>query len=105
MNAGGLGMLLTFLGTSGLSPVLSVSSSASMDSIEGMTGQRFSVGVFIFMLIGVFVFTSIVYVATFGGNKHKKLKRGEKVMVVAIMLGVVLACIMGGVQLLGGDLF
>lgn len=105
MNAGGIGMLLTFLGTSGLSPMLSVSSSASLDSIEGMTGQRFSVGVFIFMLIGVLVFSSIVYVVAFGKGAPSKMKRGEKVMFLAIMLGVVCAVIFGGLQLLTGNLF
>lgn len=105
MNAGSIGMFFTFLGSSGLSPMLSVSSSASMDSIEGMTGQRFSVGVFIFMLIGVLVFSSIVYVVAFGKGAPKKMKRGEKVMMAAIMLGVVCAMIFGGLQLLSGDLF
>lgn|GEM_PF-1269188 len=73
-------------------------------SIEGMRSQQFSIGVFIFMLIGVFVFGSIIYVIAFGKG-GAKLKTGEKAMVVAIILGTLVAVAMGAVQLLTGYLF
>jgi cation transport ATPase len=74
-------------------------------SIDGMRSQQFSVGVFIFMLIGVFVFGSIIYVIAFGKGGAKSLKTGEKAMVVAIILGTLVAVAMGAVQLLTGYLF
>lgn len=82
------------------------SASPKLDmSIEGMRSQQFSVGVFIFMLIGVFVFGSIIYVIGFGRNGIKSLKTGEKVMLVAIILGTLFAVVLGAVQLLTGYLF
>lgn len=72
-------------------------------SIEGLRSQQFSVGVFIFMLIGVFVFGGIIYAIAFG--KSTSLKTGEKVMVAAIIMGTLVAVAMGAVQLLTGYLF
>lgn len=74
-------------------------------SIEGMRSQQFSIGVFIFMLIGVFVFGSIIYVIAFGKEGAKSMKTGEKAMVIAIILGTLVAVAMGAVQLLTGYLF
>jgi len=74
-------------------------------SIDGMRSQQFSIGVFIFMLVGVFVFGSIIYVIAFGKGGDKSLKPGEKAMVVAIILGTLVAVAMGAVQLLTGYLF
>jgi len=76
-------------------------------SIEGLRSQQFSVGVFVFMLIGVFVFGSIIYVIAFGktGGSKNSLKTGEKAMVIAIVLGTLVAVGMGAVQLLTGYLF
>ena len=75
-------------------------------SIEGMRSQRFGVGVFIFLLIGILVYCGIIY-SVARSSKHVKepLKRGEKVMVGAIVLGVVLAVIFGATQMLSGVLF
>lgn len=74
-------------------------------SIEGMRSQQFSVGVFFFMLLGVGVFAGIIYVVAFGRAAPRSMKRGEKVMFGAIILGTVLAVLFGGMQLLNGDLF
>jgi len=74
-------------------------------SIEGLRSQQFSVGVFIFMLIGVFVFGGIIYAIAFGKSGAKSLKTGEKVMVAAIIMGTLVAVAMGAVQLLTGYLF
>jgi hypothetical protein len=74
-------------------------------SIEGMRSQQFSVGVFIFMLIGVVVFSGIIYAVAFGRAAPKQMKTGEKVMFGAIILGTVGAVIFGGLQLLSGQLF
>jgi len=74
-------------------------------SIEGMRSQQFSVGVFFFMLLGVFVFSAIIYSVVFGKYAPKTMRLGEKLMFGAIILGVVVAVIFGGLQMLDGYLF
>ena len=74
-------------------------------TIEGMRSQQFSIGIFIFMLIGVAVFLGIVYQMTTVKKASEKLKTGEKVMIMCIILGVVAAVTFGATQLLQGRLF
>ncbi len=74
-------------------------------SIEGMRSQQFSIGVFFFMLLGVAVFSGIIYAVAFGKAAPKTMKPGEKLMFGAVIAGTALAVIFGGLQLLGGDLF
>jgi len=106
MNAGSFGTLLAHLGREGSFSVLSGGASPKLDmSIEGMRSQQFSVGVFFFMLLGVLVFSGIIYAVAFGKYAPKTMKTGEKVMFGAIIFGTVLAVVFGGMQLLTGDLF
>lgn len=106
MNADYFGLLLSYFEPSGLFSVLSGAASPRLDlSIEGMRGQQFSVGVFFFMLLGVFVFSGIIYSVAFGRYAPKTMKTGEKVMFGAVIIGTILAVIFGGMQLLSGDLF
>jgi len=87
---------------------LSVSTAYSpkMDlSIEGMRSQQFSTGVFFFMLLGVLVFSGIVYMVMFGSHAPKKMRSGEKVMFGMIIIGIIVAVIFGGLQMLGGSLY
>lgn len=72
-------------------------------SIEGMNSQQFSVGVFCFMLIGVAVFSAIIYF--FLRMSKTKLKTGEKWMFAAIILGVVVAVIFAATQMVFDYLF
>jgi hypothetical protein len=74
-------------------------------SIEGMRSQQFSIGVFIFMLIGVAVFAGIIYTVAFGKGAPRVMKLGEKMMFGAIITGTVLAVAFGAMQLVGGELF
>lgn len=74
-------------------------------SIEGMRSQQFSIGVFIFMLVGVAVFSGIIYAVAFSKASRGKMRTGEKVMFGAVIAGTVLAVIFGAMQLVGGDLF
>ena len=74
-------------------------------SIEGMQSQKFSQGVFFFMLVGVVVFCVIIYTMARGKQAPKKMKTGEKVMFAAIILGVIGAVIFGATQMLEGYLF
>jgi hypothetical protein len=74
-------------------------------SVEGMRSQQFSVGVFIFMLLTIFVFSAIVYSVVFGKYAPKTMRAGEKVMFGAIILGIIVAIIFGATQMIGNYLF
>ncbi|HEY5993254.1 MAG TPA: hypothetical protein VIU46_01510 [Gallionellaceae bacterium] len=106
MNAGSIGTFLAHLWHHGMISVLSEAASPKLDmSIEGMRSQQFSVGVFFFMLLGVLVFSGIIYAVAFGRYAPKSMKLGEKIMFGAIIFGTVLAVVFGGLQLLTGELF
>ena len=70
-----------------------------------MRSQQFSVGVFLFLLLGIFVFSVIVYSVAFGKYAPKTMRLGEKIMFGAIILGIVVAIIFGALQMLSGILF
>jgi branched-subunit amino acid permease len=74
-------------------------------SIEGMRSQQFSEGVFVFLLIGIVVFSGIVIALIFSKNRPEEVRLGERLMFAAIILGVVVAVIFGAMQMLGGYLF
>lgn len=80
--------------------------------VEGIYSQQFSVGIFFFLIICIVVFTVIVIKFMRSGsvnpeaaNESKGLKTGEKILFVWIFIGIVVAVIMGVVQLLQGYLF
>ncbi len=81
--------------------------------VEGLYSQQFSVGIFVFLMISIVVFTIIVikFMAsgsssgTVAGGNKKKLKTGEKVMFFWIFLGIAGAVVMAAMQLLQGYLF
>ncbi|MFQ5486882.1 MAG: hypothetical protein ACE5ET_00365 [Gammaproteobacteria bacterium] len=73
-------------------------------TIEGMKGQEYSYGIFIFMIIGVVVFIGVILKFMYGSHGKSKLKRGEKVMFVWIIVGTIAAVILGALQLLEGHL-
>ncbi len=70
-----------------------------------MRSQQFSVAVFFFMLLGVLVFSGIVYTVIFSKLAPKEMRLGEKVMFGAIILGIIFAVIFGALQMLSGYLF
>lgn len=72
--------------------------------IESMQSHTYSVGIFIFMMIAIVVFVGIVFAFLVRGRKEK-MKRGEKVMLAFIILGVVVASWFAAIQLLEGYLF
>ncbi len=74
-------------------------------SIEGMRSQQFSEGVFIFLMVGIAVFSGIIIALMFSKNRPTQMRGGERVMFGAIILGVVVAVIFGALQMLGGVLF
>jgi hypothetical protein len=109
MNGSNMTQLLSAIGSSLFFPNIATTASSitpRLDlSIEGMRSQQWGVGVFIFMLIGVLVFSGIIYAVAFGKFAPKTMKPGEKVMFGAVILGTVVAVIFGGLQLLSGYLF
>lgn len=74
-------------------------------SIEGMRSQRFGVGVFFLLMLGIVLFVGIM-IAVLNGSGGKKITRtGERFMFGAIIFGVIAAVIFASVQMLSGVLF
>ncbi len=77
--------------------------------IEGLYSQQFSVGIFIFLIVCIIVFTMIVFKFMLSGSNSNGqkagLKTGEKIMFVWIFIGIIGAVVMAAVQLLQGYLF
>jgi hypothetical protein len=106
MNTGNIGTQMGHLVSNQLVSMYTGTLAPKIDlSIEGMRSQQFSVGVFFFMLVGVVVFSGMIYAVAFGRGAPKQMKTGEKVMFGAIILGTVCAVVFGGLQLLSGELF
>jgi len=74
-------------------------------SIEGMRSQQFSEGVFIFLMVGIVVFSGIIIAVIFSKNRPEKMRMGEKLMFAAIIFGVAMAVLFGALQMLNGYLF
>ena len=74
-------------------------------TIEGMRSQEFSIGIFIFMLMGVLVFLIIIFKFIISSKSEGGLKKGEKVLMIWIILGTISAVGFGAMQLLQGRLF
>lgn len=72
-------------------------------SIEGLKSQEVSVGIFYFLIASIIVFT--IFVFMFMLKSKTNLKKGEKILFVWILLGVVVAVIFGASQMLHGYLF
>ena len=71
--------------------------------VDSLYSQQFSIGVFFFMLLAIVFFATIV-MGFMAGKNAKGLKRGEKWLFAWIFLGIVVAVILGALQLLGGYL-
>jgi hypothetical protein len=74
-------------------------------SIEGMHSQRFGVGVFFLLLLGIVLFTGIVVAVLKGTGANKVTRTGEKWMFGAIIVGIVVAVVFASLQMLSGVLF
>lgn len=73
-------------------------------TIESMRSKQYSVGIFFFMVLGIAVFSAILY-NFFLRAKSEGMRTGEKVLFVWLVLGVVVALAFGTTQLLFGHLF
>jgi hypothetical protein len=74
-------------------------------SIEGMHSQRFGVGVFFLLMLGIVLFAGIIIAVMRGTAGQKVTRTGEKWMFGAIILGVVAAVVFASLQMLSGVLF
>lgn len=74
-------------------------------SIEGLKSQRYSVGIFGFLVVSLIFFSAIIYFYIPRRDSGHPLKTGEKIMFGAIMFGVVIAVVVGWLQLIDGYLF
>lgn len=71
-------------------------------SIESLRSRKFSIGIFVFLIISLVIFSVIIYIYLPKGES--RLKTGEKIMFGAIIMGMVIAVIMGYIQLIEGYL-
>ena len=72
-------------------------------SIEGLRSQKYSIGIFVFLIISLIIFAFIIYI--YWPKKGRGgLKRGEKIMLGAIIMGMVFAILFGWLQLIEGYL-
>lgn len=106
-------MLTTMNLTSGLglNPLQIKSITDDQWGIEGLYSQQFSVGIFIFLIVCIVVFTFITIKFMMAGSgeldakgQPKRMRIGEKIMFIAIFLGIAAAVLMAVVQLLQGYL-
>jgi hypothetical protein len=74
-------------------------------SIEGMRSKHFGTGVFFMLLVGIVVFTGIIFAVMHGTRSQKVTRTGEKMMFGAIFVGVVAAVVFACLQMLSGVLF
>lgn len=71
-------------------------------SIESLRSQQYSYFIFGFLVVSLIIFSVIIYI--YMPKKEGRLKTGEKVMVGAIIMGVVIALLFGWLQLIEGYL-
>jgi hypothetical protein len=70
-----------------------------------MHSQRFGVGVFFLLMLGIVLFAGITFAIMRGTKGQKVTRTGEKWMFGAIILGVVAAVVFASLQMLSGVLF
>lgn len=71
-------------------------------SIESLRSQQYSYYIFGFLVVSLIIFSIIIYI--YMPKKEGRLKKGEKIMVGAIVMGVVIALLFGWLQLIEGYL-
>jgi len=71
-------------------------------SIEGLRAYEFSVYIFIFLIMSLILFTFIIWL--YLPKKIAHLKTGEKIMFGAMGFGIIIAIVIGYIQLIEGYL-
>ena len=72
-------------------------------SIEGLRSQTYSYVIFGFLILSLIFFAYMIYIYWPKGKKAN-FKTGEKIMFGSLIVGIVLAIIIGWVQLIEGYL-
>jgi len=72
--------------------------------IESMRSHGYSVGIFVFLMVSIVVFLGIL-IAFWRNSKGASIKKGEKVLLGMIVVGVFVAIAFAAAQLLDGFLF
>ena len=72
--------------------------------VESLKSHEYSVGIFVFMMIGIALFVGIMAIYMRPGQENP-MKKGEWYMMGAILLGVIAASILAALQMLEGYLF
>jgi len=72
--------------------------------VESMRSHSYSVGIFIFMMVAMALFLGIV-IGYWRHESSKQMRLGEKLMFMAIVLGVFGSAVFAAMQLLDGFLF
>jgi hypothetical protein len=72
-------------------------------SIEGLRSQKYSVGIFVFLVISLIFFSGIIYLYM-PREGRPGLKTGEKIMFGSIIAGVFIAIAVGWLELIEGYL-
>jgi len=93
-----------YLGTNDLIAQVEDHNDADPFTIESMRSKEYSIGIFFFMVLGIAVFSAILY-NFFLRAKSEGMRTGEKVLFAWLVLGVVAALAFGATQLLFGHLF
>lgn len=70
-------------------------------SIEGLRSQKYSQGIFVFLILSLIFFAFIIYLYI---PKNGSLKLGEKIMFGSLIAGIFIAVGMGYLQLIDGYL-
>ncbi|MEO5573721.1 MAG: hypothetical protein ABIR48_04480 [Gammaproteobacteria bacterium] len=83
--------------------IIAPSSVTDYTGIENIHSKQFSVGIFVFLILGIMLFSGIV-IAFMKGKNSKALKTGEKWLFAWIFFGILVSIIFGALQLLGGYL-
>jgi len=71
-------------------------------SIDSLRAQIFSDYIFVFLIMSLILFCYIIYL--YLPKNLSELKLGEKIMFASIVIGVILAVIIGYIQLIDGYL-
>ncbi|MDH3325228.1 MAG: hypothetical protein OEM38_00760 [Gammaproteobacteria bacterium] len=71
-------------------------------SIDSLRSQAYSDYIFVFLILSLILFCYIIYL--YLPKNLGDLKLGEKIMFISIIIGVILAVIIGYVQLIDGYL-
>ncbi|MBI2778956.1 MAG: hypothetical protein HYX62_04130 [Gammaproteobacteria bacterium] len=72
-------------------------------TIEGLNSHRYSIAIFVFLIMQVILFAFMIYI--YMKKSKRVLKTGEKVMFGALIMGIIIGVTFGWTQMIEGYLF